>query len=52
LTGKPRDTGLGLPICRHIVEHHHGWMWVTSVAGVRSTFTVALPLDGEMRSAA
>jgi signal transduction histidine kinase len=43
LTDKPRGTGLGLPICRDIVEHHQGRMWIDSVPGVGSTFTVALP---------
>jgi signal transduction histidine kinase len=51
LTGKPRGTGLGLPISRDIVEYHRGRMWVTSAPGAGSTFSVALPIDHEMRSA-
>jgi signal transduction histidine kinase len=43
LTDKPRGTGLGLPICRDIVTHHQGRMWVESTPGAGSTFTVALP---------
>ena len=44
LTDKPRGTGLGLCICREIVLHHNGRLWVESQLGAGSTFTVALPV--------
>jgi PAS domain S-box-containing protein len=37
-------TGLGLVICRNIVEQHQGQIWVESVLGHGSIFHVLLPL--------
>lgn len=36
-------TGLGLSVCRQIIEQHQGRIRVESVAGKGSTFTVKLP---------
>jgi signal transduction histidine kinase len=49
-TTKPGGTGLGLPICRRIVEDHGGRISVESRPGEGTAFTVQLPLSPADRS--
>jgi signal transduction histidine kinase len=41
-------TGLGLSVCRQIIEQHNGRIRVESVLGKGSTFTVKLPVTTEV----
>ena len=43
LEDKPKGTGLGLPICREIISHYHGNIWVEGQKGKGSTFYFTLP---------
>ncbi len=45
-TTKPSGSGLGLPICRRIVEEHGGIISVGSRPGAGGIFTIRLPTSG------
>jgi signal transduction histidine kinase len=45
-TGRPGGTGMGLAICRNLVEAHRGRIWVDA-EGPGARFQVELPWRGE-----
>jgi signal transduction histidine kinase len=44
LAGKPQGTGLGLHICKRIVERLGGSIWVSSGRGEGTCFSFTLPV--------
>jgi PAS domain S-box-containing protein len=47
-TTKAKGMGLGLSICRRIVEAHNGKILVSSVEGKGTTFTVMFPIESDV----
>ncbi len=47
LSDKPTGTGLGLPICKEIVEYFGGDMWVDSELGKGSAFYFTVPVSAK-----
>jgi signal transduction histidine kinase len=45
-TTKSNGMGMGLSICRSIIETHHGRLWATVGADYGSVFHIALPSAG------
>jgi PAS domain S-box-containing protein len=50
MSDRPRGTGLGLPICRHIIEKHGGHIWAESHIRTGSEFAFTLPAIEEETS--
>jgi PAS domain S-box-containing protein len=49
-SGKRHGTGLGMAICKNIIEGHHGDIYVTSEVGTGTTVSIWLPISQDAQS--
>jgi signal transduction histidine kinase len=48
-TTKARGMGMGLSICKSIIENHNGRIWVSVGVPTGSVFHFELPVSGERK---
>ena len=48
-SGKPRGTGLGMAICKNIIERHRGDIHLTSEVGTGTIVSIWLPLSQDIQ---
>ena len=49
-TTKPNGMGMGLSICRSIMEAHDGWLWATPNVPHGAMFQFTMPLNADTAS--
>lgn len=50
--GQYEGTGIGLTICRRIVENHHGYIWAESQPGKGASFRIIVPMQQQAAATA